>query len=94
MDSKFIITLGVALLVQAGGIVWWASTLSAKVSHNNYQIQMMSNDVEKNSIFVRDWPVGRYGSGELPSDTKQNLKIEQLEKQVDKIVRKLWNGRG
>ena len=35
------ITIIGAILLQAGGIIWWASALSAKVSHNNYQIQMM-----------------------------------------------------
>ena len=89
MDVKWI-SLAILLLAQMGGIVWWASTLSGKVSHNDYQIKMMSRDVEKNSIFTRDWPAGRLG--ELPSDTKQDLKIEGLEKQVDKIVKKLWNG--
>ena len=51
---------------------------------------MMNKDVEKNSIFVRDWPAGRYGSGSLPDDVRQNLKIEALEKQVDKLTKKLY----
>ena len=53
---------------------------------------MLARDVEKHSIFVRDWPSGKYGSGSLPDDVKQNLKIEALEKQVDKITGKLYNG--
>ena len=93
MDSKFI-AIGVGLLVQAGGIVWWASNLQGEVRHNNYQIQMMSKDVDKHAIFVRDWPSGKYGSGALPSDVKQDLKIGVLEKQVDKIMSKLYNGVG
>ena len=92
MDSKFLISLGVGLAMQAAGIVWWASTLQSSVQHNDFQIQMMSRDVEKHSIFVRDWPSGKYGSGSLPDDVKQNLKIEALEKQVDKITGKLYNG--
>ena len=92
MDSKFLISLGVGLAAQAAGIVWWASTLQSSVQHNDFQIQMMSRDVEKHSIFVRDWPSGKYGSGSLPDDVKQNLKIESLEKQVDKITGKLYNG--
>jgi len=81
---------GVALLIQLAGIVWWASSLQSSVQHNDYQIKMMSKDVEKNSIFVRDWPAGRYGSGSLPDDVRQNLKIEALEKQVDKLTKKLY----
>lgn len=90
MDSKFFTTIGVALLLQLAGIVWWASSLQSAVQHNDYQIQMMNKDVEKNSIFVRDWPAGRYGSGSLPDDVRQNLKIEALEKQVDKLTKKLY----
>ena len=92
MDSKFLISLGVGLAAQAAGIVWWASTLHSSVQHNDFQIQMMSRDVEKHSIFVRDWPSGKYGSGSLPDDVKQNLKIEALEKQMDKVMSKLYNG--
>jgi len=92
VDSKFLISLGVGLAVQAAGIVWWASTLQSSVQHNDFQIQMLSKDVQENTIFTRDWPAGKWGSGSLPDDVKQNLKIEDLEKRVDKIMDKLYNG--
>jgi hypothetical protein len=92
VDSKFLISLGVGLAAQAAGIVWWASTLQSAVQHNDFQIQMLSKDVGENTIFTRDWPAGKWGSGSLPDDVKQNLKIEALEKQVDKITGKLYNG--
>ena len=82
VDSKFLISLGVGLAMQAAGIVWWASTLHSSVQHNDFQIQMMSRDVEKHSIFVRDWPSGKYGSGSLPDDVKQNLKIDLLRAEI------------
>tara|TARA_R110002020_G_scaffold103567_4_gene242438 strand:- start:4959 stop:5243 length:285 start_codon:yes stop_codon:yes gene_type:complete len=90
MDNKFIITVGVALLVQAAGIVWWASSLQSSVQHNDFQIQMMSKDVDKNSSFVELWPAGKWGSGSLPSDVKQDLKIERLEMQVNKLTDKMY----
>ena len=86
------ITLLAGLAIQAGGIVWWASSLHSSVQHNDFQIQMMSRDVEKHSVFVRDWPAGRWGSGSLPDDVRQNLKIGELESQVDRIMEKLYNG--
>ncbi len=92
VDSKFLISLGVGLAVQAAGIVWWASTLQSSVQHNDFQIQMLSKDVQENTIFTRDWPAGKWGSGSLPDDVKQNLKIEDLEKQMDKVMSKLYNG--
>ena len=95
MDAK-IVAMAIALLVQLGGIVWWASNLQSSVQHNNYQIQMMSKDVDKHAIFVRDWPSGKYGTGELPSDTRQDLKISALEKQVEQLMKKIYlmNGGG
>ena len=53
---------------------------------------MLKKDVDQHAIFVRDWPSGKYGSGSLPDDVKQNLKIEGLEKQMDKVMSKLYNG--
>ena len=90
MDSKFLTTIGVALLIQLAGIVWWASNLQSSVQHNDYQIQMMNKDVAKNSSFVALWPAGKWGSGRLPSDVRQDLKIERLEMQVDKLTDKLY----
>jgi len=90
MDGKFFVTIGVALLVQLAGIVWWASTLQSAVQHNDFQIKMMSKDVDKNSSFVELWPAGKWGSGSLPSDVKQDLKIERLEMQVDKLTDKIY----
>ena len=76
MDNKFLIGLGITLLVQAAGIVWWASSLQSAVQHNDFQIQMMNKDVEKNNSFRSLWPSGKWGSGSLPSDVKQDLKID------------------
>ena len=92
MDSKFIITLSVSLIIQAAGIVWWASSLQGEVRHNDFQIQIMSRDVDEAISFVKLWPAGKWGSGSLPSDVKQDLKIERLEMQVSKIMDKVYNG--
>ena len=92
LDPKFLISLGVGLAVQAAGIVWWASNLNSSVQHNDFQIQMMERTVTKNAEFVELWPAGKWGSGSLPDDVKQNLKIEELEKQMDKVMSKLYNG--
>ena len=92
VDSKFLISLGVALAIQAAGIVWWASNLQSSVQHNDYQLMMLKKDVDAHAIFVRDWPAGKWGSGSLPDDVKQNLKISMLELDVEKIMEKIYNG--
>jgi hypothetical protein len=90
IDPKFLISLGVGLAIQAAGIVWWASNLQSDVQHNDFQIQMLSKDVEKHEIFVRDWPSGKYGSGELPSDTRQDLFIRELQGKVEKLMEDIY----
>ena len=90
MDNKFLIGVGVTLLVQAAGIVWWASSLQSAVQHNDFQIQMMNKEVDQNNSFRSLWPSGKWGSGSLPSDVKQDLKIERLEMQVDKLTDKIY----
>ena len=92
MDSKFAISLAVGLLLQLAGIVWWASNMEGEIRHNDFQIQMIAKDVEENTEFVKLWPAGKWGSGSLPSDVKQDLKIERLEMQVEKITAKIYNG--
>jgi hypothetical protein len=93
MDTK-ILTFAIGLLVQAGGIVWWASSLAGQVRHNDFQIQMISKDVEKNSEFVELWPAGKWGSGSLPSDVRQDLKIAALETQVSKLTARIFEMNG
>jgi len=93
MDTK-ILTFSIGLLVQAGGIVWWASSLAGQVRHNDFQIQMISKDVEKNSEFVELWPAGKWGSGSLPSDVRQDLKIAALETQVSKLTARIFEMNG
>lgn len=91
MDSRFL-TVAIGLLIQAGAGIWYIASVDSRVSHNNYQIQMMKPDLEEAISFTKLWPAGQWGSGELPSDTRQDLKIASLEKQVDKITTKLYNG--
>ena len=88
-DSKNI-GLYVGLAAQAAGIVWWASNLNSQVQHNDFQIQMVLKDVNKNSDFVELWPAGKWGSGELPSDTEQDLYISELQKKVDKLYDEIY----
>jgi hypothetical protein len=93
MDSRFTISLAVGLLLQLAGIVWWASNMEGEIRHNDFQIQMIAKDVEENTEFVKLWPAGKWGSGSLPSDVKQDLKIERLEMQVEKLTSKIYENR-
>mgnify|MGYP005825538289 CR=1 FL=1 len=93
MEPKFLAII-FALLVQAGGIVWWLAGLQASVRHNEYKILMIQPDLAEAISFTKLWPAGKWGSGELPSDTRQDLKIEALEKQVDRLIDALYRING
>ena len=91
-DNNFMYTLGIGLLLQAGTAIWWLANLSNSVSHNDFQIRMISKEVAHNSKFVQDWPAGKWGSGSLPDDVKQNLNIDRLQQQVEKLEKRVYNG--
>ena len=91
LDLK-LLAIGITLFIQAGAGLWYIASVDSRVSHNNYQIQMLKPDVEEAISFTKLWPAGKWGSGELPSDTRQDLKITTLEKLVEKIMSKLYNG--
>ena len=93
MDAK-IVSLAIVLVIQAGGIVWWSASLQARVQHNDYQIQMMKPDIAEAIEFTKLWPSGKWGSGELPSDTRQDLKIEWLEKQMITVNTRVFDMNG
>ena len=84
------VSLLTGLAIQAGGIVWWASSLQSTVQHNDFQIQMMGRDVAKNSEFTEKCPAGKWGSGELPSDTRQDLHIAELQRHLEKLMNELY----
>ena len=67
-------------------------SFQSEVQHNDFQIKMIAKDVAKNSEFTELWPAGKWGSGSLPSDVRQDLKISMLELDVEKIMEKLYNG--
>lgn len=93
MDSK-LIAIGVGILVQAGAGLWYIASVDSRVSHNNYQIQMIKPAVEEAISFTKLWPAGQWGSGELPSDTRQDLKIEMLERQVSQLNSQIFHING
>ena len=51
---------------------------------------LMQSDVTKNSIFSRDWPLGKIGS--LPADNEQFMLIEHLSGEFEKLQRTIETG--
>ena len=54
------------------------------------KVELMSSDLEMNTEFRIKWPRGQLGS--LPADSEQFMMIEDLYKQVDKLIKAIEDG--
>ena len=54
------------------------------------KVELMSSDLEMNTEFRIKWPRGQLGS--LPAASEQFMMIEDLYKQVDKLIKAIEDG--
>jgi expansin (peptidoglycan-binding protein) len=78
-----IVTGVVALAVQAGIAVWWASGIQFKLYHIEHQVMKLDMNVEQNTEFRIKWPRGEMGT--LPDDVKQDSAITVLQAEVERL---------
>ena len=90
-DSGITIPLGNLLfLLGAVGVAVFAYTgITEQLSTLENQVAMQQEDIDENSEFVNCWPKDACGGAGLPTDSIQNLKIEQMEVAIDEIEQKL-----
>lgn len=81
LDIKSLIGIIIAILTVAG--IWFS--LKAELSQLQIDVFRMQDDVKLNHEFRVKWPRGEMGS--LPDDAEQNLKIEYLQSDVEKLER-------
>ena len=62
-------------------------TLNSRITQLEHGREMDQNEIFKNSQFRERWPTGDWGSGMLPSDSEQFLRIEALERDFDEVQR-------
>ena len=72
-----------AIAVQAGIAVWWASGVNSKMFHIEHQLMKLNMSVEQNTEFRIKWPRGEMGA--LPDDVKQDSAIEVLKSEVERL---------
>ena len=72
-----------ALAVQAGIAVWWASGIQSKIYHLEHEITKMHMNVDQNTEFRIKWPRGEMGA--LPDDVKQDSAIHVLQAEVERL---------
>jgi hypothetical protein len=73
----------VALAVQAGIAVWWASGVHSKMSQLESDSTKMQMNVDQNTEFRIKWPRGEMGA--LPDDVKQDSAITVLQAEVERL---------
>ena len=79
LDIKALIGMVLGIISIAG--VWFS--LTAEISQLQLDVIRMQDDVELNHEFRVKWPRGEMGA--LPDDAKQDLRIEYLQKEVEKL---------
>ena len=80
--------IGLATAVAIGTWAWFG--LQERLNSLETQQILMAADVTKNSIFSRDWPLGKAGS--LPQDSEQFMLIEHLSNEFQKLSTMLTDG--
>lgn len=81
--SLEIVTGVVALAIQAGVAVWWASGIQSKIYHIEHEVMKLHMNVEQNTEFRIKWPRGEMGA--LPDDVKQDSAITVLQAEVERL---------
>jgi len=86
-DSGITIPLGNLLFLLGGvGVAVFAYTgITEQISTLENQVAMQQEDIDENSEFVSCWPKDACGGAGLPTDSIQNLKIEQMQQAISKI---------
>ena len=72
----------VGLIMLVGVAVTTYFSITERISIVERNIGLLNMSVEQNSEFRIKWPRGELGS--LPDDAEQNMRLDYLEKQVEK----------
>lgn len=88
-DTRFNIPLRSILSLVAAAVVATAAYLQLDSRLNSIEVNLMmiGVDISKNSEFRENWPTGEWGSGMLPSDSEQFLRIEAHDRDIEKLYR-------
>jgi len=80
LDIKTLIGIVIGIVTVAG--IWF--DLTAKISNIEASIMRLEYNQTLNDEFRIKWPRGEMGA--LPDDAKQDLRIEYLQKDVEKLI--------
>jgi hypothetical protein len=81
LDIKTLVGIIIGIISVAG--IWF--DLTAKISTIDSQLVRLEYNQTLNDEFRIKWPRGEMGA--LPDDAKQDLRIEYLQKDVEKLIK-------
>ena len=73
----------IAIIVAVGFAVTGYFNVTGRISFLEHNLEMQGVHVDQNSEFRVKWPRGELGS--LPADAEQNMRLNQLEKQIEEF---------
>ncbi len=84
-DAQFKANLGFAAKVIAfvGVAVWTYATIEKRISNIEMELHRMNTELKQNSEFRVKWPRGELGS--LPDDAEHNMRLDFMERRMDKM---------
>ena len=77
----------IALIVFTGVAITGYFSVTERITFLEHNADLQKIHVDQNSEFRVKWPRGELGA--LPDDAEQNMRLNQLEKQIDKIAKQL-----
>ena len=78
---KTLVMLGAAIVAATTGFF----SLESRIVAIEHDREMRRVEIDKNSEFRELWPAGRWGSGSLPADQEQFLRIEGHDRDIAKL---------
>ncbi len=75
------------IMVGVGIAVWGYFGLTERITFLEHNLKIANIQVEMNSSFRVLWPRGKLGS--LPDDSEQNMRLDMVEKTLDKIEKSM-----
>ena len=70
------------MIAFVGVAVWTYATIEKRISNIEMELHRVNTELKQNSEFRVKWPRGELGS--LPDDAEQNMRLDFVEKRLDK----------
>ena len=73
----------IAIVIAVGVVVTGYFNVTGRITFLEHNMELQRVYVDENSNFRIKWPLGELGA--LPDDAEQNMRLTQLEKQIEEI---------